>query len=469
MLTAGYASLVGRTRCDAKTTLAYATMAQVGVIFVEIGLGLHTLALVHLFAHAGLRTWQFLRSSSLIQDFQDNPLYGRGDTRPPLLVRLLSTPAQRSLWLAAARQFWLDGAQQAFVARPFTAIFRVVAAIEDRILSPGVTDEEPGPRSRVAAVVVLVASAAMWWSHDPVVVVVAWGVTVVAFAAATTRPSAWIVIPGVTGLLLVLPGVAGALPTGLRALLLAIVAGVVPGHLWLEELRRRVPGSIFMVFLVARPGTALVWHVITSSPPPPAVADVFAAVGVFGAVAHAGLALVRQTASRGLVGIVWSQHSMILAGLVSGHHGIHAARLMVVACLLGSLVLVGGSLHLRRRFHIDALAPDNGLAARAPMLTAAMFVSGWIFVGLPGGLTFFAEDLLFHALFEQSPGLVLALVATSGLNAIAFYRVAIGLCGGVARPEIPRVGADPRVERGLMLLTVVAVALGLMPGLIAGH
>ena len=103
------------------------------------------------------------------------------------------------------------------------------------------------------------------------------------------------------------------------------------------------------------------------------------------------------------------------------------------------------------------------------MLTAAMLVSGWIFVGLPGGLTFFAEDLLFSALFEQSPWLALALVVASGVNAIAFYRVVIGLFGGVARPTIPRVRADVRVERALMMLTIVAVAAGLWPGLIAGH
>jgi NADH:ubiquinone oxidoreductase subunit 4 (subunit M) len=404
----------------------------------------------------------------LIQDFQDNPLYGRRDARPPLPVRLLPVSAQRSLWLAAMRQFWLDGAQQAFVVRPFLAVFRGIAAFEDRVLAPGVAPDEPTPRARIAVVVVVMASFALWLLHDSVAVVVAWTIAIVAFAAAATRPSLWIVAPGVAGLLLVVPGIADALPTWARALLLAVVAGVVPAHLWLEDLRRRVPASIFIVFLVAQPGTALVWHVITSSPPPPAVADVFAALGVVGAVAHAGLALVRKTASRGLAGIAWSQRSMILVGLASGHHGNDAARLMVVACLLGALVLLGGDLHLRRRFHVDALAPDNGLAPRAPLLTAAMLVSGWVFVGLPGGLTFFAEDLLFSALFEQSPWLTLALVVASGLNAIAFYRVAIGLFGGVARPEIPRVIADVRVERALMVLTVVAVAAGLWPGIVAG-
>jgi NADH-quinone oxidoreductase subunit L len=72
--TAIYASAVGRTRSDAKTMLAYATISQVGVIWVEIALGYTQFALFHVLAHASMRTWQFLRSSSLIQDFVENPV-----------------------------------------------------------------------------------------------------------------------------------------------------------------------------------------------------------------------------------------------------------------------------------------------------------------------------------------------------------------------------------------------------------
>lgn len=136
LTTAVYAGLVGRTRPDAKTSLAYATMAQLGLMYVEIAAGLHTLALVHLCAHAGLRTWQFLRSSSLIQDFQDNPLVGtdvrlRHQTQGD---RMLPSRWRGSLYLAASRFFWLDGLQWRFVARPFLGLFSRLAAFEDRLL-----------------------------------------------------------------------------------------------------------------------------------------------------------------------------------------------------------------------------------------------------------------------------------------------------------------------------------------------
>lgn len=70
LLTAGYGAFVGRTRSDIKSFLAFASMAQVGLIFAEIGLGWHRLATVHMLGHAFVRTWQFLRAPSAIADWR---------------------------------------------------------------------------------------------------------------------------------------------------------------------------------------------------------------------------------------------------------------------------------------------------------------------------------------------------------------------------------------------------------------
>lgn len=137
--TAVYASLVGRTRPDAKTSIAYAAMAQLGIIYVEIGLGWHRFALVHLWAHAGLRTWQFLRSSSLIQDFQNNPLVGtdvRLRVRSGWWARFVPVAWQRKLHLAAVRLFWLDALQWRLVAKPCLALCGALASLEDLVLRP---------------------------------------------------------------------------------------------------------------------------------------------------------------------------------------------------------------------------------------------------------------------------------------------------------------------------------------------
>lgn len=68
LVTALHATLVGRTQTDIKSALAYASMTQVGLIVVEIGLGLHVVALVHLVGHAALRTLQLLRAPNLLHD-----------------------------------------------------------------------------------------------------------------------------------------------------------------------------------------------------------------------------------------------------------------------------------------------------------------------------------------------------------------------------------------------------------------
>jgi NAD(P)H-quinone oxidoreductase subunit 5 len=63
-----YATIVGRIQSDAKSVLAYASMAQVGLMFIEVGLGLHTLAVFHFVSHAMLRTYQLLNAASVMHD-----------------------------------------------------------------------------------------------------------------------------------------------------------------------------------------------------------------------------------------------------------------------------------------------------------------------------------------------------------------------------------------------------------------
>lgn len=69
LVTAFLATAAHRVASDAKTSIAYAAMAQVGVIFVEIGLGFPQFALLHLVGHAVVRTLQLLRAPSTLHDF----------------------------------------------------------------------------------------------------------------------------------------------------------------------------------------------------------------------------------------------------------------------------------------------------------------------------------------------------------------------------------------------------------------
>ena len=66
LLTALVASAISRVQSAIKSQIAYASIAQIGLIFVEIGFGLENLALVHILGSAFLRTYQLLISPSIV-------------------------------------------------------------------------------------------------------------------------------------------------------------------------------------------------------------------------------------------------------------------------------------------------------------------------------------------------------------------------------------------------------------------
>ncbi len=68
---------LSRQASDAKNAIAYAVMTQLAIIYIEIFFGLRTLALVHVVSHGFYRTFEFLRTPSLLH------LYHTMETRRP--------------------------------------------------------------------------------------------------------------------------------------------------------------------------------------------------------------------------------------------------------------------------------------------------------------------------------------------------------------------------------------------------
>jgi NAD(P)H-quinone oxidoreductase subunit 5 len=69
LTTAIYGTIVGRASADAKTSLAFASLTQVGLVFAEIGIGWRWVAVAHILGHALVRTLQFLRAPSMLHDY----------------------------------------------------------------------------------------------------------------------------------------------------------------------------------------------------------------------------------------------------------------------------------------------------------------------------------------------------------------------------------------------------------------
>ena len=129
--TAAHANAIGRVQTDLKSMLAYGSMAQAGLIFVEIGLGWRVVPLVHVVSHAILRSLQILRSPSALHDrhalaaaLGGQPGAGRSWTdRLPEAWRLV-------LYRVAVERGYEEMAVARLVVEPFRRLVERLDALE---------------------------------------------------------------------------------------------------------------------------------------------------------------------------------------------------------------------------------------------------------------------------------------------------------------------------------------------------
>ncbi|MEV0678773.1 proton-conducting transporter membrane subunit [Actinosynnema sp. NPDC050436] len=150
-LTAVHATLVGRAQTDVKTSLAYASTTQVGLVLVEVGLGWELLALVHLLGHAALRSAQILRSPSLLHDHHHleqalgEPVgHGGGSWQ-----RLVPRPVRLWLYRFALERGYLDAVLVARAAGAARLVRRCAAADDGLVRRLAAADDGPA-RAAVA-------------------------------------------------------------------------------------------------------------------------------------------------------------------------------------------------------------------------------------------------------------------------------------------------------------------------------
>lgn len=142
--TSVFAAMTTRVQTDVKSSLAYASLTQVGIIVVEIAIGWYTLAFVHLAGHASFRLLQFLSAPNVLHDLHgieaamgDRPVSGGSS-----LERLIPDRLRHRLFLIALERGFLDSILDRFFVDPFMRVARQLSRF-DGWLCDAVLPAEP--------------------------------------------------------------------------------------------------------------------------------------------------------------------------------------------------------------------------------------------------------------------------------------------------------------------------------------
>lgn len=133
LLTALVCTSITRVQSSIKTQIAYASITQIGIMFIELALGLHWLVLVHFVSNAFLRTYQLLISPSIVGYLTHDQFYyfvpppqKIGDS---LLGRLRAT-----FYVLGIKEWNMDRVFSHIIWQPFKALGRTLKFLDSFIV-----------------------------------------------------------------------------------------------------------------------------------------------------------------------------------------------------------------------------------------------------------------------------------------------------------------------------------------------
>jgi NAD(P)H-quinone oxidoreductase subunit 5 len=158
--TAILGTMIHRTCADAKTSLAYASQTQLGIIFAEIGMGWTTVAVIHIVGHAMVRTMQFLRAPSMLHDYHRVHAAAGGHFDPTgnHYESILPKSVQLLLYRIAMGRGFYDALVDRFVIAPVQALARLLARLEPQWIKPSASTSRQ-PAEQQGQITQLIATA----------------------------------------------------------------------------------------------------------------------------------------------------------------------------------------------------------------------------------------------------------------------------------------------------------------------
>jgi NADH-quinone oxidoreductase subunit L len=127
--TAIIATLIARVQPTVKTQIAYSSAAQIGIMFIEVAIGWHWLALVHFAGNAFLRTYQLLVSPSVLNYLVHHQYFHY--THP---VQKTISRFSASLYMLNIKEWNLDTAMFRYVWSPFKWLGKQLQFLQSNVL-----------------------------------------------------------------------------------------------------------------------------------------------------------------------------------------------------------------------------------------------------------------------------------------------------------------------------------------------
>jgi NADH-quinone oxidoreductase subunit L len=134
LTTAIIGAVSARVQTSVKAQIAFSSISQIGVIFIEVALGLHTIALIHLTGNAFLRAYQLLISPSIVTYLIREQFF---NYEVPILSKNTGfvTKVKNSLFIIGLKEWKLDSHMYRYLWKPLKVIGRKFSFLTGKSVS----------------------------------------------------------------------------------------------------------------------------------------------------------------------------------------------------------------------------------------------------------------------------------------------------------------------------------------------
>jgi len=130
LVTAVIASSITRVQSSIKTQIAYASITQIGIMFIEVAAGLPWLALLHFVSNASLRTYQLLISPSVV-GYLIHDQFFYFVPPPERIKNTFLGKLRATLYILSIKEWDMNTAMSHYLWKPLKSIGRVFAFLDE--------------------------------------------------------------------------------------------------------------------------------------------------------------------------------------------------------------------------------------------------------------------------------------------------------------------------------------------------